>query len=193
MKNILKLFFIYPQQAGMNILLVKTKPQGYISNLTGTRHLLEVVHTKYMTCKIIRSHGVHKTSSQLCNTKMQCKWHTTRTVFPQWHYHTVNLTVSGHRQLRVNFKKRYLFFPNGIVFRYFDYPVLSSNLLAAWNVMLAVETWLIEVLITKCLTAPLHGKLKVPAIFLHVTAETSIWSRNFSKTCMNYIKKIIHL
>jgi len=49
-------------------------------------------------------------------------------------------TVSGHRKFRVNFRKRYLFFPNGIVFRYFDYPVIFSNLLAAWNVMLAVET-----------------------------------------------------
>ena len=32
----------------------------------------------------------------------------------------VNSTVSGHRQFRVNFRKRYLFSPNGIVFRYFD-------------------------------------------------------------------------
>jgi len=83
---------------------------------------------------------------------------------------TVNSTVSGHRQFRVNFRKRCLFFPNGIVFRYFDCPVIFSNLLAAWNVMLAVETWLIDVLITKCLTAPLHGKVKVPANYLHVTA-----------------------
>ena len=53
---------------------------------------------------------------------------------------TVNSTVPGHRQFRVNIRKRYLFFPNGIVFRYFDYPVIFSNILAASNVMLAVET-----------------------------------------------------
>jgi len=100
---------------------------------------------------------------------------------------TVNSTVSGHRQFRVNFRKRYLFFPNGIVFRYFDYPVIFSNLLAAWNVMLAVETWYIEVLITKCLTVLLYGKVKVSANYLNVTAKTLIWSRNFSKTCINYI------
>jgi len=52
--------------------------------------------------------------------------------------------------------------------------------------MLAVETWLIEVLITKCLTAPLHGKVKVAANYLHVTAKTSTGSRNFSKTCIIY-------
>jgi len=94
---------------------------------------------------------------------------------------TVNSTVSGHRQFRVNFRKRNLFFPNGIVFRYFDYPVIFSNLLAAWNVMLAVETWLITYLITQCFSAPLHGKVKVPAIY--VTAKTSVWSRNCRKTC----------
>jgi len=101
--------------------------------------------------------------------------------------YTVNSTVSGHRQFRVNCRKRYLFFPNGIEFRYFDYPVIFSNLLDAWNVMLAVETWLIEVLITKCLTAPLHGKVKEAANYLHVTAKTSTGSRNFSKTCIIYI------
>jgi len=40
--------------------------------------------------------------------------------------------------------------------------------------MLTVETRLIEVLITKRLTAPLRGEGKVPADFLHVTAKTSI-------------------
>jgi len=84
-------------------------------------------------------------------------------------------------------KNIYLFFPNGIVFRYFDYPVIFSNLLAAWNVMLAVKTWYIEVLITKCLTAPLYGKVKVPANYLNVTAKNLIWSRNCSKTCISYI------
>jgi len=53
--------------------------------------------------------------------------------------------------------------------------------------MLAVETWLIEVLITKCLTAPLHEKVKVAANYLHVTAKTLTGSRNFSKTCIIYI------
>ena len=46
------------------------------------------------------------------------------------HKHTVNSTVLGHRQFRVNFRKKYLFSPNGIVFRYYDYPVIFSNLLA---------------------------------------------------------------
>ena len=53
---------------------------------------------------------------------------------------TVNLTVSGHRQFRVTFRKRYLFFPNDIVFRYFDYPVMFPNLLAASNFVFGVET-----------------------------------------------------
>jgi len=54
--------------------------------------------------------------------------------------HTVNSTVSGHRQFRVTIYKTYLFFPNDIVFRYFDYPVTFPNLLAASSLMLAVET-----------------------------------------------------
>ena len=99
--------------------------------------------------------------------------------------------IQWTRQFRVidssgsTLEKDIYFFPNGIVFRY--YPVIFSNLLAAWNVMMAVETWPIDVLITKCLTAPLHGKVKVPANYLHVTAKTSIWSHNFSKPCINNI------
>ena len=74
--------------------------------------------------------------------------------------YTVNSTVSGHRQYRVNFRKIYLFFRNDTVFRYFDYPVIFRNLLDAWNMMLAVETWLIEVFIKKCLTSRFTGKWK---------------------------------
>ena len=53
--------------------------------------------------------------------------------------YTVNSTVTGHRQFWVTLKT-YLFFPNDKVFRYFNYPVIFPNLLAASNVMLAVET-----------------------------------------------------
>jgi len=84
---------------------------------------------------------------------------------------TVDSTVSGHRQFRVN-----------LVFRYFNYPVIFSDLLTAWKVMLAVETWLIEVLITTCLIAPIHGKVKVPANYLYVTAKTSVWSSSSGTT-----------
>jgi len=63
------------------------------------------------------------------------------------------------RQFRIIDRIRYLFFPNDTVFRYFNYPVIFPNLLAAWNLLLAVETWLPEVVIWKRLTAPLPGEL----------------------------------
>jgi len=44
-----------------------------------------------------------------------------------------------------------------------------------------------EVVITKCLTTPLPGKVKLPNNCLHATDKTSIWSHNFSKTCIYYI------
>jgi len=64
--------------------------------------------------------------------------------------------------------------PNDIVFLYFDYPVIFPYLLAASKLMLAVETRLNEVVITKRLTAPLPGKVKVQENCLHATAQTSI-------------------
>ena len=45
--------------------------------------------------------------------------------------HTVNSTVSGHRPCQVTFRKTYLFSLNDMVFRYFDFPVIFPNLLAA--------------------------------------------------------------
>ena len=70
----------------------------------------------------------------------------------------MNSTFSGHGQFRFTFKKTYLFFPNDILFRYFDYPGIFPNLLAALNLMLAVKTWLTKVVITKRLTAPIPEK-----------------------------------
>ena len=70
--------------------------------------------------------------------------------------------IQWTRQFRIIDRIRYLFFPNDTVFRYFNYPVIFHNLLAAWNLLLAVETWLTEVVIWKRLTAPLSGELKVP-------------------------------
>jgi len=57
-----------------------------------------------------------------------------------------------------------------MVFRYFEYPVIFPNLLAASKLMLAVETWLTEVVITKRLTALLSGKVKVQENCLHAIA-----------------------
>ena len=94
--------------------------------------------------------------------------------------------IDNHGHSRVSFRKN-LFFPKDIVFRYFDYPIISPSLFAASNLVLAVETWLTEVVITKCLASPLPGEVKVPEHYLHATAKTSIWSRNIIKTCTYYI------
>jgi len=59
-----------------------------------------------------------------------------------------------------------------IVFRSIDYPVMFPNLLAASNLMLTVDTKLTKVVISKRLTAPLPGKVKVPKHCLHATAQT---------------------
>jgi len=67
-----------------------------------------------------------------------------------------------------------IFFRNDTAFRYSDYPVIFSNLLAASNLMLAVETLLTKGVITKRLTAPLPGKVKVLEYCLDATAQTSI-------------------
>jgi len=64
-----------------------------------------------------------------------------------------------------------LFFPNDLVFRYFDYPDIFPNLLAALNLMLAVQTRLTEVKIMKRLTEPLPGKVKVPEHCLHAATK----------------------
>jgi len=58
---------------------------------------------------------------------------------------TVNLTISGHRQFRITFRKTLLFSTNDTIFQYFDYPVIFPNHLSALNMILAVETCLIEV------------------------------------------------
>ena len=103
-------------------------------------------------------------------------------------YTTVNSTVSGHRQFQVTFTKTYLFFSlNDIVFLYFDYPVIFPNLIAASKLMLAVQTWLNDAVVTKRLTAPLPGKVYIPENCLHATAQTSIWSHNCSKPCIYFI------
>ena len=87
-------------------------------------------------------------------------------------------TVPGHL-----WKKTYLFFPNDKVYRYFNYLVIVPNHLAAWNLFLAVETWLTDVVITKRLTAPLPGKVKMPENCLRATTKTAIWSHDFSNMC----------
>jgi len=48
---------------------------------------------------------------------------------------------------------------------------MFPNLLAASNLMLAVETELTEVVITKRLTAPLPATVKLPENCLHATAQ----------------------
>ena len=58
------------------------------------------------------------------------------------YFDTVTSTVSDHRQFRVTYIIRYLFFPIDKVFQYFNYSVMLSNLLAAWKLLLAFETWL---------------------------------------------------
>jgi len=80
-----------------------------------------------------------------------------------WKIITVNLSVAGRRQFRVTFRKKHIFvclFLDDIEFLYFDYPVIFPYLLAALNLMLAVEIWLAEVVNTKRLTAPLPVKVK---------------------------------
>ena len=90
---------------------------------------------------------------------------------------TVNSTVSGHWQLRI-LEKHIWCFPNDIVNRYFYYPVIFPNLVAALNLMLAVETWLTEVVITKRLTAhPFPRKCKYQTIVYMPLLKTSIWSQ----------------
>ena len=65
-----------------------------------------------------------------------------------------------------------MFFPNDIVFRYFDYPDIFPNLLSALNLMLAIKTRLTKVKITKRFqTEPLTGKVKEHC--LHATAKIS--------------------
>jgi len=52
-----------------------------------------------------------------------------------------NSKVLGHQQFQAPLENVLtLFFPNDIVFTYFDYPVIFPNLLAALNLVLAVET-----------------------------------------------------
>ena len=53
--------------------------------------------------------------------------------------------------------------------------------------MLAVETLLIEVFITKCLTAPLKEKWKYQQIIDTLQLKLQFLSRNFNKTCIKYI------
>jgi len=55
-----------------------------------------------------------------------------------------------------------MFSANGKVYRYFNYPVIFPNLLAAWNLVLVVETWLTDPVITTRLTALLPGKVNMP-------------------------------
>ena len=61
-------------------------------------------------------------------------------------------------------EKTYLFFPNDKVYGNFNYNVIFPNLLAACNLILAVETWLTDAVITKRLTAPLPEKVKMTKI-----------------------------
>jgi len=92
----------------------------------------------------------------------------------------------GSSKIGDHLLKNIFVFLNNIVFRYFDYPVIFPYLLAASNLMLAVKTWLTKVVITKRLTVLLPGKVNVPENCLHATAQTFIWSHNFSKTCTYY-------
>ena len=46
------------------------------------------------------------------------------TMFREIESDTLKSTVLCHRQFRVTFRETYLFFPNDIVVRYFDYPVI---------------------------------------------------------------------
>ena len=72
----------------------------------------------------------------------------------QWTWHFRVIDYSGP------LLEKHIVCPNDIVFRYFYYPVIFPNLLAASNLMLPLETWFTEVVITKRLTAPLPGKWK---------------------------------
>ena len=77
--------------------------------------------------------------------------------------------------------------PFDVVFRYWDYSVIFPTPLAASYLLFVDETWVTKVVITKRLTAPLPGKVKVRENCINTTAKTSNNNHNFNKIFIYYI------
>jgi len=117
-----------------------------------------------------------------CMSSLRAPWQNS----PLTMIHTVNLTVSGHRQIRFTLRNTLLFFQNDIVFRWWlsnwwKGKPSGSYSLSYFKVGVGCRNMInwSQVVIMKRLTA-----VKVPRNYLLATPTTSILSHDFENTCI---------